>query len=163
MTMETRRPSTPEEEREIRFWVEALLKGINPKRAAEHIYSIGVRTRGAVRTRGSASTPARSRFPTGTPFSEILVMLSREEPGLRAAVAAALGEWGGGDEALNALAILVAGDKRDPDPAVRAAALDAIAVIGGPKSISLLEQVKDARDEDPVVKNLAISLLGTIK
>src|SRR5580692_10782553 len=96
MPSESRRTLTPDEERRVRFWVDALLHGQNPARAAQELHAIGIRTRGAIRTRGSALTSANSRFPPGTPTADILQLLRTQvSHELRIAVAAALSEWGG--------------------------------------------------------------------
>ncbi len=161
MQQETRRPVTPEEEREVRFWVDALLRGERPAAAAEELYRIGVRTRGAIRTRGSMQAPAAPRFPTGTDLQGILKKLKQKDARLRAAVASALAEWGGEDEALDALARLAVGKGRDIDPAVRGAAVDAIGVIGGPRAEELLTRA--AEDDDPTVRSTAGRILESLK
>lgn len=151
-----------EEEQSVRFWVEALLKGADPAHAATELQSIGIRTRGAVRTRGSMSRPAPSRFPAGTDANEVLRFLQREaEPHLRRRVAAAVGEWGG-PEALKVLSGIVVGPNRDVDPGVRSAALSAIAIIAGPESLTILEGV-EAHDEEGAVRALAQSLIEAVR
>jgi len=159
MNGQNRTRLTPKQEQEVRFWVDALLHGgVNPANAAHQLYSIGVRTRGAVRTRGSVRAAAPSRFPPGTPVSEILKLLQTEaEPGLRGAVAGALAEWGGA-EALDLLRQLV----QDKDEGVRSAALDAIGIIGGPEAVTTLEKIASSGD-DPVLRSMARSSIEALR
>ncbi len=152
-----RAPLTAAEEQKVRFWVDTLLNGMNRSNAAHQLYSIGVRTRGAIRTRGSAQRPAPNRFPVGTPVHEIIELLRSEaEPGVRCAVASALGELGG-HEALDVLHQLIS----DSDAGVRSSAADAIGIIGGPKAIEILGEI--ARNEnDPVLKSMARGLIESL-
>jgi HEAT repeat protein len=158
MSEQARRALTVDEERQVRFWVDALVKGPDPARAAHELHSIGVRTRGAIRTRGSAVAPARSRFPTGTDVTQILATLqTRTSPHLRIGVAAALAEWGG-SEALGVLRRIAVGEHRDPDPAVRAAVLDAVSIIGGPEALHVLADAS-ASEDDADLKRTADALI----
>ena len=151
-----------DERQRVRFWVDALLKGSHKATAAAELRSIGIRTRGAVRTRGSVVRPAPSRFPEGTPVEEILRLLQDEvEPDLRKRVAGAIGEWGGAD-ALPVLRGIVSSTHRDPDSTVRSAALEAIALIGGPEALSFLESV-GASNADSVEAGFARSLAESIR
>jgi hypothetical protein len=162
MQNQNRGEITPEDKQKISFWVMALLQGANPARAAQELYSIGVRTRGAVRTRGSAQKAAPSRFPPDTPIAEILRLLKDEAPPeVRSGVASALAELGG-PEALDVLMKLVVGEQRDSDPAIRAAALDAIGIIGGPEAINILEQVI-ASEDDATLKGMAECLIEPLR
>ena len=162
MENQTRRPMTREEEERVRFWVEALVRGKNPSSAAQQLHAIGIRTRGAVRTRGSVRVAAPSRFPPGTSMTEILGMLQRETtPELRCDLAAALAEFGGG-EALAVLEDLVLGQHRDRDVGVRAAALDAIGLIGGAQALNVLERVSTT-DDDATMRHIATGLIESLR
>ena len=150
------------EQQRVRFWVDALLRGAHKAHAAGELHAIGIRTRGGVRTRGSPLAAAPSRFPAGTPVEDILKLLQEEaSPDLRKRVAAAMGEWGGGD-ALPVLCALALGARRDGDSAVRCAALDAIALIGGPESVRILEEAATS-DADSAVAGLARSLAESVR
>src|SRR5262249_46786343 len=94
----------------------------------------------------------------GTPISEILALLETEAaPRLRSAVAAALAEWGGA-EALDVLQQLV----QDKDEGVRATAVDAIGIIGGPEALRTLQGIASA-GEDPVLQNIARGLIESLR
>jgi len=156
-----RRPLTPEEEEKVRFWTDALLHGRNPEKAAHELYAIGVRTRGAVRTRGSVSHAAPSRFPSDIDNKPILEMFQTDtSPSIRITVASALAEMGG-QEAIPILRRLVIGTERDEDVGVRAAALDAIGFIGGPVALEVLETVV-MNDPDPSIQGIAIGLIVSL-
>lgn len=156
-----RRALTTEEQEKLRFWVEALLRDSNPERAARELFAIGVRTRGAVRTRGSVSHAAPSRFPTDTVARQILELFQRDSsPTLRSAVAGALAEMGG-QEAVPVLKRLAVGSERDADAGVRAAALDATGIIGGPDALAALEAAAES-DPDPTVQSVAVGLIASL-
>lgn len=161
---QVRRRLTTEEEEKVRFWVDALLQGSNPERAAHELFAIGVRTRGAVRTRGSASRPASSRLPSDVDTDRIFNIFQRDiPPTLRSAVASALGEMGG-EEAipvLKRLAVSSEDSERYPDAGVRAAALDAIGIIGGREALAALETAA-ASDPAPTVQSIAVSLIMSL-
>jgi hypothetical protein len=151
-----------EDRQRVRFWVDALLKGGYKAAAAGELHSIGIRTRGAIRTRGSVAMAAPPRFPAGAESGEILKLIQRDaSPDLRKRVAAALGEWAGGD-AIPVLRDLVIGPSRDPDPTVRCAVLGAIGLIAGPESLGILREVS-ASDDDSTVASFALSLAQSIR
>jgi len=159
--MDDRRPLTAEEQEKVRFWVDALLRESNPERAAHELFAIGVRTRGAVRTRGSVSRAASSRFPTDTDAKRILELFQGDiSPTLRSAVAGALAEMGG-QEVIPVLKRLAIGTERDADAGVRAAALDAIGIIGGPDALAALETAAES-DPDPTVQSVAVGLIASL-
>lgn len=161
MSSQTRRQLTPDDEQNIRFWVDALLRGANPSRAAQQLYSIGVRSRGAVRVRGSARQAAASRFPRDTPIGEILRLLQTgAAPEVRSEVASALAELGG-PEALDVLQRLILGENRDTDAGVRSAAVDAVGIIGGPTALSTLKDAA-SNDADPAIRSMARGLIESL-
>lgn len=153
MSTTTRRRLTSEEQREVRFWVDALLRGTDSGQAARELLSIGVRTRGAVRTRGSAHAAAPTRFPSDTQVSDILRTLETEASAeTQRAVAGALAEFAGE----NALDVLDAMLRRQTDPTVRAAAVDAIGIIGGERAVQMLDSVISS-ETDPALREMAES------
>jgi hypothetical protein len=131
-----------------------LLGNGNAERAAHELYAIGVRTRGAIRMRGSAARAAPARFPKGTDTCRILEMFKdRADPRLRIAVADALGEMGGA-EVVPVLEQLATGDARDKNAGARAAYLDALGKIGGPRALAAMERAADG-DPDHMIRNVA--------
>jgi HEAT repeat protein len=162
MKEQNRRSLSTEERRAVEFWLEALRRGSNRALAAHELYSLGVRTRGACRLRGSAVQPASPRLPGQATLDEVLRLLQTEaSPEVRSGLASALAEWGG-EESLGVLRRLVIGADRDLVSSVRTAALDAIAIIGGPDATAILEEVR-ASDDDPVLRTVAESLLDTLR
>lgn len=126
------------DEAEVRQWVELLRSKAQEDRlkAAAHLGRIGVRTRGAVMTRGSLSTPAEARMSKQN-LNVALQALSDTHPRVREEVAFALGEWGD-DLAVTVLGRLA---KEDTYWQVRASTIVALGKIGGSQAVEILEDV----------------------
>lgn len=128
---------------EVQRWVELLRSGAEQDKlkAAAELGRIGVRTRGAVMTRGTLTSPAQARM-SQEHLQAALQALSdaNAHPQVREEVAFVLGEWAD-DVAVTALKQLVIGERKDAEWRVRAAAVDALAKIGGPDAVEALREV----------------------
>jgi HEAT repeat protein len=149
---------TQVDQKEVQHWVELLRSQASEDRlkAAAQLGRLGIRTRGAVRTRGSLSSPAQAR--TGTENLKVaLQALSDAHPSVRREVAFAAGEWA--NEA--AVSVLQELTLEDEDAQVRIAAAEALAKIGGPLAVAALQVVaqKDAHED---VRAAAIIGLGSL-
>ena len=132
-----------------------------PEKAAHELFSIGVRTRGAIRTRGTVHRAARSRFPPGTDTKGLLRRFQAETGSeVRIAVASALGEWYG-EEALPILTQWATGPESESNTGVRASAIEAIGVIGGLNALKALERTAET-DPDPTVQSVAVGWIASL-
>lgn len=124
--------------------------------AATELKSIGVRTRGAARTRGTVTQSATKPIEEIdlTPAFEALADAHWE---IRQQVALAVGEWG--DEL--AIEVLKRLAYTDPEWRVRVAVAEALANIGGPKAIEILKHMAQA-DPHQDVRARAIEGLGDL-
>jgi len=146
------------------MWIERLRSESEQERvqAASELSRISIRTRGTVRTRGSASRAAPSEFPKSLPdaMSRTLDALQDQSPAVRREVAAALGEWGDTDSA-NILNHMIVGPDLDGDESVRRAVVRALGTIGGPVAVRGLRAVAQ-NDEAEAVRRDAISALAEL-
>ena len=144
---------------EVEKWVELLRSSVATERlkGAQELASLGVRTRGAVRTRGTISRPAPSRIPEGVDFSAVMEAFEDQHFEVRREVAFALGEWA--DEAVVTILSEIA--ETDPEPVVRKEAVNALGKIGGSEAVKTLTKLaKTASNE--AVRWQAISALGEL-
>lgn len=146
------------DQKEVQRWVELLRSQASEDRlqAAAQLGRLGIRTRGAVRTRGSLSASAQAR--TGNENLRIaLEALADAHPAVRREVAFAMGEWA--DEV--AVSLLQELARKDEDAEVRIAAAEALAKIGGPQAVAALQAVarEDAHED---ARAAAIIGLGSL-
>jgi HEAT repeat protein len=146
------------DEVEVRRWVELLRSEAQEDKlkAASQLGRIGVRTRGPVVTRGSLSASAKARMAKEQ-LNVALRALSDKHTEVRKEVAFAIGEWA--DEI--AVTVLSELAQRDEDVRVRIAATDALAKIGGPAVVKML-QVIARKDPHEDARASAISGLGNL-
>jgi HEAT repeat protein len=118
---------------DVQKWVELLRSSVATERlkGAQELASLGVRTRGAVRTRGTISKPAPSRVPKGVDFSAVMEAFKDQHFEVRREVAFVLGEWA--DE--TAVKVLSEITRTDAEPVVRHEAVRALGKIGGPAAV----------------------------
>lgn len=120
---------------DVERWIELLRSGASTERleGATELASLAVRTRskGAVRTRGSATRAAPSRLPEPAVFSAALEAFKDQHSEVRSAVAFALGELAD-ERAVQALRQIAGSDE---DQAVRGEAVDALGKIGGKMAV----------------------------
>jgi len=129
----------------VKLWLDRLRNGSVAEReqAASELSRNHIRSRGAVRTRGSARAPAANDFPNDIhedAMSALLAAMQDQSPSVRREVAFAIGEWGNRDAAAILSQILL-GDQQDPEEEVRRAAVAALGTIGGPTAMDGLSQV----------------------
>jgi hypothetical protein len=146
-------------EEEVQKWVELLRSSVVTERlkGAMELASLGVRTRGAIRTRGTISKPASSKIPAGVNFSAVMEAFKDQHFEVRREVAFVLGEWA--DE--TAVKVLSKIAKTDPETVVRHEAVRALGKIGGPTAVEVLTELAQ-RASDETIRWRAIKALGEL-
>lgn len=135
----------------VKLWLERLRANTPAERAeaASELTRMSIRTRGAVRTRGGLARAAPSTLPPEVGQAKLLKALGDESPSVRREVAFALSEWGD-EQATTVLRGISLGSRRDPDEAVRRAAVTAIGTIGGLQAVETLCQLAETDPSDSV-------------
>lgn len=146
---------------EIEFWLERLRSGDAQEmaQAASELSRLHVRTRGAVRTRGSLARAATAELDRDA-LGAVLDALRHTSAEVRREVAYAVGQWGD-ERAAKILATLAAGEARDADEGVRRAALRGLQAIGGPAAVRALRTAAEG-DESEAVRYEAIDALTVL-
>lgn len=145
---------------EIKKWLELLRSKASEDRlrAATELRSIVVRMRGAVRTRGSLTSPASSEVPKEIDYlGPAIDALKDQKREVRQEVASALGELG--DEL--AVDVLERLAKQEPEWEVRTVVADSLAKIGGTKAVDILKYMATI-DPHPNVRARAVDGLGNL-
>lgn len=157
--------SEPIDPEEVKLWLARLQRESESDRvqAASELSRLRLRTRGAVRTRGTLSRSAPAEFPAAVPggLSQILTVLQQERsPAVRREVAAAVGAWGGA-RAAAILSALVTGSEQDSDESVRRAGVRALGLIGGREAVQALCAAAE-HDQAEAVRREAIGALADL-
>jgi HEAT repeat protein len=122
----------------VQKWTEQLQSGTSTDRleGATELASLAVRmrTRGAVRTRGTISRAAPSRLVEDVNLPSMNEAFSDEHHEVRRAVAFALGELSS-ENAVNLLGSIA---ETDSESVVRAEAIDALGKIGGQNAVDII-------------------------
>lgn len=143
---------------EARKWVEKLKQSATPQermQAATQLRGVGVRTRGAIATRGSLSQAA-DPLVSHQEMEDVLQELKEQPINVRQEVAFALGEVGGED-----LVRPLAEVAKDPESSVRLIAVDALGKIGGPETVQALMAIAKS-DPSEDIRAIAVEALGSL-
>ncbi len=114
--------------------ISRLLQVCEPNRrvAAEELYRLGQASRGDSRPRGSLTAAADARLPGPNRLAEMVHILTDEpDSELRAAVALALSEWGGGVEGVAIRKALEQAMRGNQHEALQRSCIAALRTIGG--------------------------------
>jgi HEAT repeat protein len=146
------------QQQEVQRLLDLLRSQITEERlhAAQELKAMGVRVRGAVRTRGAVTQPA-SKPIEALDLTPAMDAIHDAHWEVRREVALALGEWGDGV----ALEVLERLARNDPEWRVREAVAEALATIGGAKAVELLTSMVKT-DPHPRPAERALKGLGDL-
>ena len=146
------------DQRDVREWVGKLKQAssvIEHLQALQNLRMTAVRTRGAIRMRGTITQSSEGILPKSE-LNELLEKFRSEPVEIRREVAFALGDLAG-EEIVPTLESLL----DDPEDSVRRVTLESLGKIGGSRAVGILVKIA-SKHEDEEMRAKAVEVLGTL-